>query len=63
VSPATWPRDRTLDERLLRVDPRRGSFRDAHVGDLPSMLRAGDLLVLNDSATLPASLRGLTAEG
>jgi S-adenosylmethionine:tRNA ribosyltransferase-isomerase len=63
VSPAAWPRDRTLDERLLRVDPRRGSLRDAHVGDLPSMLRAGDLLVINDSATLPASLPGLTDAG
>ncbi len=63
MSPATWPRDRTLDDRLLRVDPRRGSLRDAHVGDLPAMLRAGDLLVLNDSATLPASLAGRTDAG
>jgi S-adenosylmethionine:tRNA ribosyltransferase-isomerase len=59
VSPATWPRDRALDERLLRIDPRSGALRDAHVGDLPGMLRAGDLLVVNDGATLPSSLRGL----
>jgi S-adenosylmethionine:tRNA ribosyltransferase-isomerase len=63
VSPATWPRDRALDERLLRIDPGSGSFRDARVGDLPALLRRGDLLVVNDGATLPASLRGLTAAG
>jgi S-adenosylmethionine:tRNA ribosyltransferase-isomerase len=63
VTPAAWPRDRTLDERLLRIDPRSGSLRDARVGDLPSMLRRGDLLVVNDGATLPGSLRGVTAAG
>jgi S-adenosylmethionine:tRNA ribosyltransferase-isomerase len=63
VSPATWPRDRTLDERLLRVDPKSGSIRDARVGDLPEMLRPGDLLVVNDGATLPGSLRGITEAG
>ena len=59
MKPATWPRDRALDERLLRIDPRSGALRDARVGDLPGMLRKGDLLVVNDSATLPASLHGL----
>ncbi len=59
MSPATWPRDRALDERLLRIDPRSGALRDARVGDLPGMLRKGDLLVVNDGATLPASLHGL----
>jgi S-adenosylmethionine:tRNA ribosyltransferase-isomerase len=63
MKPATWPRDRALDERLLHVDPRRGHLRDARVGDLPELLHAGDLLVVNDGATLPASLRGLTGSG
>jgi S-adenosylmethionine:tRNA ribosyltransferase-isomerase len=63
VIPATWPRDRALDERLLRVDPRAGALRDARVGDLPSLLREGDLVVVNDGATLPASLHGATAAG
>lgn len=31
--------------------------------DLPRLLRAGDLVVVNDAATLPASLRGRTAGG
>ena len=30
---------------------------------LPQLLRAGDLVVLNDAATLPASLRGATGDG
>lgn len=60
---ATWPREDALGERLLHVDPRAGTLRDARVRDLPALLRAGDLLVVNDSATLPASLRGRTAEG
>lgn len=30
---------------------------------LPSLLRAGDLVVVNDAATLPASLRGRSARG
>jgi S-adenosylmethionine:tRNA ribosyltransferase-isomerase len=31
--------------------------------DLPRLLRAGDLVVVNDAATLPASLAGTTAAG
>src|SRR3954470_12494728 len=30
---------------------------------LPELLRAGDLVVLNDAATLPASLPGATGDG
>jgi S-adenosylmethionine:tRNA ribosyltransferase-isomerase len=33
------------------------------MGELPRMLRPGDLLILNDAATLPASLRGRTEAG
>jgi len=33
------------------------------IGDLPELLRPGDLLVVNDAATLPASLRGFAAHG
>jgi S-adenosylmethionine:tRNA ribosyltransferase-isomerase len=57
VSPARWVRDRPGDDRLLAVDVASGSRVDAHVRDLPSFLRAGDLVVLNDAATLPASLQ------
>ena len=58
MTPATWPRPEPREERLLRIDPAAGTWRDARLGDLPGELRAGDLLVVNDAATLPASLRG-----
>ncbi len=54
--PATAPRA-LLAERLLHVDPKARSFADHRFADLPALLRPGDLLVLNDAATLPASLR------
>jgi S-adenosylmethionine:tRNA ribosyltransferase-isomerase len=63
VKAATWPRDRRLDDQLLVIDPRRAKFHDAHVRDLPAHLRAGDLLVVNDAATLPAALQGTTPSG
>jgi S-adenosylmethionine:tRNA ribosyltransferase-isomerase len=47
-----WP----PDDRLLYVDPSADSMRDTHVRALPSLLSAGDVLVVNDAATLPASL-------
>ncbi|HVY49329.1 MAG TPA: S-adenosylmethionine:tRNA ribosyltransferase-isomerase, partial [Minicystis sp.] len=62
MSPATFPRDDVVSERLLVVDARKGSFDDATVGALPRFLRPGDLLVVNDAATLPGSLAG-TARG
>ncbi len=63
MTPATWPRREPSAERLLLVDPERGAFGDAHVGDLPSLLRAGDVLVVNDAATLPASLAAHGPDG
>jgi S-adenosylmethionine:tRNA ribosyltransferase-isomerase len=49
------PRD---SARLLHVPP-SGAFVDCLVRDLPSRLRAGDLLVVNDSRTLHARLHGI----
>ncbi len=63
MNPATHPRGDTLADRLLVVDPRRCTLRDARVGALGSYLRAGDLLVVNDAATLPASLRATAPSG
>lgn len=48
--------------RLLVVDPVRGS-EDREVSDLPDLLEAGDLLVLNDTRVLPARLHGTTEQG
>jgi S-adenosylmethionine:tRNA ribosyltransferase-isomerase len=56
LAAATAPRVRA-SERLLAVDPKLSTVRDLHVRDLPNLLRPGDALVVNDAATLPASLR------
>ncbi len=60
MSPATRPR-LPLTERLLVIDPASGDFTDAAVAELPRFLRKGDVLVVNDAATLPASLHGTLA--
>jgi S-adenosylmethionine:tRNA ribosyltransferase-isomerase len=60
VSPATWPRGEPLDERMLVVDVRAKSIGDSRVADLPEFLGRGDVLVVNDAATLPASLAAET---
>jgi len=57
MKPATRPRIRGEQERLLVIDPVRGGFADYQIEDLPQFLAPGDALVLNDAATLPASLR------
>jgi S-adenosylmethionine:tRNA ribosyltransferase-isomerase len=63
MTPAAWPRADRQDARLLHIAPGAASFRDRRFADLPSLLAAGDLLVVNDAATLPASLRGRTEAG
>ena len=63
MSPAHWPRGAPLDERLLVIDPGARSYVDARVKDLGRFVRTGDVLVVNDAATLPASLAGTDAGG
>jgi S-adenosylmethionine:tRNA ribosyltransferase-isomerase len=55
LAPAS-PRDAA---RLLHVA--RGALCDFTVSDLPTLLRRGDLLVLNDTKVLPAQLSGRRA--
>lgn len=51
------PRD---SARLLLVDPSaHPDLSDHGVRDLPDLLRPGDVLVFNDTRTIPASLTGL----
>ncbi|MGB9154270.1 MAG: tRNA preQ1(34) S-adenosylmethionine ribosyltransferase-isomerase QueA [Alphaproteobacteria bacterium] len=51
---AVEPRDHA---RLLRVMPT--GMEDHHIYDLPDLLRAGDLLVINDTRVIPARLYGM----
>lgn len=55
MSPSTWPRNDPERDRLLVIDPRTERVADRRFGDLPSFVRAGDVIVVNDAATLPAS--------
>ncbi len=56
-------RARVECERLLHVDPLRGTLVDRSLDSLAELLRPHDLLVVNDAATLPASLGGTTGGG
>jgi S-adenosylmethionine:tRNA ribosyltransferase-isomerase len=49
--------------RLLVTDLAKGTQHDAAFRELPWFLRRGDLLVVNDSATLPAALVARRANG
>jgi S-adenosylmethionine:tRNA ribosyltransferase-isomerase len=53
------PRD---SARLLLVEPQH-PLRDLHVADLPGLLRAGDILVFNDTRVIPARLKGVRIRG
>jgi len=53
---ARAPRDDKTSVRLLVV--KEDGMEDSSIEHLPDHLRSGDLLVVNDAATLPASLRG-----
>ncbi len=44
-------------ERLLVIDPLTYRFGDYRIAELPRLLGPGDVLVVNDAATLPASLQ------
>jgi len=61
----TYPEQRD-DVRLLVIDPAApegAGLRETRTPALPELLAPGDLLVVNDAATLPASLRGTDEAG
>jgi S-adenosylmethionine:tRNA ribosyltransferase-isomerase len=60
---ARHPAARRSDSRLLHLDGRDGALADLRFVDLPRLLRAGDLLVFNDTRVVPARLHGLKATG
>ena len=53
-------RDRS---RLMCLDRRTGALEHRHFYELPSLLKAGDCLVINDSRVLPARLLGRRPTG
>ncbi|WP_379921537.1 tRNA preQ1(34) S-adenosylmethionine ribosyltransferase-isomerase QueA [Erythrobacter sp. R86502] len=54
------PRD---SARMLVVRGHSAPFEDCTVGDLPGLLRRGDVLVFNDTRVIPAQLEGRRANG
>ena len=54
------PRDHS---RLLCLDRKSGAVSHHHFYDICSFLKAGDLLVVNDSRVLPARIYGKTEKG
>lgn len=61
MTPATSPRSPNEGARLLVVGA-DGSLDDTRIETLANHLRAGDLVVVNDAATLPASLEARTGD-
>jgi len=59
---AQHPRARG-ESRLLVVDRTAGTWQESRVAELPRWLRAGDLLVANDSRVFPARLLGRRMPG
>jgi S-adenosylmethionine:tRNA ribosyltransferase-isomerase len=55
---AQEPPEERGGSRMLVVDRNSGAWRDRRFRELPEFLRAGDLLVLNDSRVIPARLLG-----
>ncbi|HKV45054.1 MAG TPA: S-adenosylmethionine:tRNA ribosyltransferase-isomerase [bacterium] len=49
--------------RLMTSSPRPEAISHGRFADLPELLRAGDLVVVNTSATLPAALRAIRSDG
>lgn len=60
---AQTPLERRDGSRLLTLDKVTGETQHRHFYDLPSLLRPGDCLVLNDSRVLPARLLGRRSGG
>jgi S-adenosylmethionine:tRNA ribosyltransferase-isomerase len=59
---AQHPLQRRTDARLLVVNRGDGSLSHQHIRDLPTLLRSGDCLVINDTKVIPARLVGFRAE-
>ena len=60
---AQAPLPRRSASRLLHLPSGGDPFEDLGIADLPGLLRAGDLLVFNDTRVIPARLFGQKATG
>ena len=60
---AQHPLAQRSDSRLLQLSPADGQLADRRFRELPDLLRAGDLLVFNDTRVIPARLHGRKESG
>ena len=60
---ARFPPEERRGSRLLVADAARGKLRDSSFAALPAFLRAGDLLVFNDTRVVKARLTGRKQSG
>src|SRR5215510_6728560 len=60
---AQEPAPERTGARLLVVERPGGARRHLHVRDLPTVLGAGDLVVLNDTRVVPARVHGRRPTG
>ena len=60
---AQTPLEKRDASRLLHLDKATGAIEHRHFYELPSYLRPGDCLVLNDTRVLPARLLGSRSSG
>jgi S-adenosylmethionine:tRNA ribosyltransferase-isomerase len=60
---AQYPTEQRPASRLLHLQADTGQITDRQFRDFPSLLQAGDLLVLNDTRVIPARLWGQKDSG
>lgn len=60
---AQTPLSERAGARMLVLDGLTGRLTDSRILDLPDLLRAGDLLVFNDTRVIPARLHGQKDSG
>lgn len=63
IAAAVERRARAEDTRVVRVDRRAGGVELATSAEIPRWIARGTVLVVNDAATIPASLSGTTSDG
>jgi S-adenosylmethionine:tRNA ribosyltransferase-isomerase len=60
---AQVPAEQRSASRLLYLDGASGNLRDCRFGDLPQFVKAGDVMVLNDTRVIKARLFGAKERG
>jgi S-adenosylmethionine:tRNA ribosyltransferase-isomerase len=58
MQPARRPADKRYAARMMVIDAEQRSVEHRSISDFAQALRPGDVVVVNDAATLPASLMG-----